>query len=220
MTHISPVAQKLRITFGKSGPLKYTSSLDVAKIWERVLRRAGLPILYTQGFNTRPRLQLAMPLPLGITSECEIVDIALREAIDLHEEELARCLMRVAPVGLSIQRIQDVDLRESTMQSRIRSAEYRVSFLDSVDPALLNQRIKEILERESIVVERVRKRRRSVMDLRPLIIDLHVERNCDLIAHLSVGDRGNLRPDQLLEEMGLADYHHTAHRFRLHILPD
>lgn len=220
MTHISPVAQRLRITFGKSGPLKYTSSLDVAKIWERVLRRAGLPILYTRGFNTRPRLQLAMPLPLGITSECEILDVALREAIDLQTEELAQCLLQVAPAGLSIHRIQDIDLRESTMQSRITSAEYRVRFLDTLDPALLDQRIDNILERETIVVERIRKRKRSVMDLRPLIIDLRVDRNSDLIAHLSVGDRGNLRPDQLIEQMGLADYHHTVHRFKLHVLPD
>lgn len=220
MTHISPVAQRLRITFGKSGPLKYTSSLDVAKIWERVLRRARLPILYTQGFNTRPRLQLAMPLPLGITSECEILDIALREAIDLHTEELAHRLLQVAPAGLSIHRIQDIDLRESTMQSRIVSAEYRVSFLDAVDAAFLVQRIDGILERETIVVERIRKRKRSVMDLRPLIIDLHVDPNSDLIAHLSVGDRGNLRPDQLIEQMGLADYHHAVHRYKLHMLPD
>lgn len=220
MTHISPIAQRLRITFGKSGPLKYTSSLDVAKIWERVLRRAGLPILYTQGFNTRPRLQLAMPLPLGITSECEILDIALRETIPLQTEELAQCLLQVAPAGLSIHRIQDIDLREPTMQSRIVSAEYRVSFLDVMDPAFLDQRIDDILERETIVVERIRKRRRSVMDLRPLIIDLRVDRNNDLIAHLSVGDRGNLRPDQLIEQMDLADYHHTVHRFKLHMLPD
>ena len=58
----------------------YTSNLDVAKIWERVLRRADLPILYTQGFNTRPRIQLAMALPLGITSECELLDVALRRS--------------------------------------------------------------------------------------------------------------------------------------------
>ena len=220
MTHVSPIAQRLRIIFGKSGPLKYTSSLDVAKIWERVLRRAGLPILYTRGFNTRPRIQLAMPLPLGITSECEILDVALRETIDLQEDELERRLLQVAPTGLSIHNIQDVDLRESTMQSRIVSAEYRVSFVDPVAPALLDQMIEDILGRETIVVERVRKRKRSVMDLRPLIIDLHIDQKSDLIAHLSVGDRGNLRPDQLIEQMGLAGYYHTVHRYKLHMLPD
>jgi len=66
MSHLSPVLQRLRVTFGKAGPLKYTSNLDTAKIWERVLRRADLPILYTRGFNSRPRISLAMPLLPGI----------------------------------------------------------------------------------------------------------------------------------------------------------
>ena len=105
MSHISPVAQRLRITFGKSGSLKYTSNFDVAKIWERVLRRADLPILYTKGFNTRPRIQLAMPLPLGISSECEILDISLRECIQFEESELRQELLAVAPPGLSIESI-------------------------------------------------------------------------------------------------------------------
>lgn len=220
MTHISPVAQRLRITFGKSGSLKYTSSLDVAKIWERVLRRAELPILYTQGFNTRPRLQLAMPLPLGITSDCEILDIALRETIELQPEKLARSLLQVAPAGLTIQQIEEVDLREKALQSRIQSAEYRVRFLDPAPPGLLEQRIDEILARKSIVVERARKRKRSVMDIRPLIIDLYVDSEQDLIAHLSVGDRGNLRPDHLMQHMRLAHYYHSVHRYKLHLLPD
>ena len=220
MSHVSPVAQRLRITFGKSGPLKYTSSLDVAKIWERVLRRAQLPILYTRGFNTRPRIQLAMPLPLGITSECEILDIALRERIVVDQASLTDRLITVSPAGLSIYAIKEVDLRTSALQSRITSAEYRISFQDPIEPTLLCQRISDILERDSIVVEKTRKRKRSVMDLRPLIVSLHVDERGDLIAHLSVGERGNMRPDQLVEQMGLDDYHHHIHRYKLHMLPE
>lgn len=219
MSHISPVVQRLRITFGKSGPLKYTSSLDVAKIWERLLRRAGLPILYTQGFNTRPRIQLAMPLPLGITSECEILDIALRETIEYDEADLAERMLAVAPQGLSIQAIEEVDLREGALQSRIIGADYRIKFDDPIAAEALQERIRDILERESIVVEKVRKRKRSVMDLRPLIIGLRVDESGDLIAHLSVGERGNMRTDQLIQQMGLAEHHHHVHRFRLHMLP-
>ena len=219
MSHISPVAQRLRITFGKSGALTYTSSLDVAKIWERVLRRAGLPIMYTQGFNTRPRIQLAMPLPLGITSECEILDIALREAIECDAAALTDSLLQVAPQGLSIHTIEEVDLREGTLQSRIISAEYRISFVDPIAGEGLQQRIEDVLQRESIVVEKVRKRKRSVMDLRPLIIGLQIDETGDLIAHLSVGERGNMRPDHLIEQLGLAACHHHVHRFKLHMLP-
>ena len=175
MSHISPVVQRLRITFGKSGALKYTSSLDMAKIWERVLRRADLPILYTQGFNTRPRIQLAMPLPLGITSECEILDVALRKMIKYEEAELASRLLEVSPQGLSIHAIEDVDLREGALQSRIIGAEYRIRFEDALAKDVMQERISDVLRRESIVVEKVRKRKRSVMDLRPLIIGLRID---------------------------------------------
>ena len=218
MSHISPVKQRLRITFGKLGTLKYTSNLDIAKIWERTLRRADLPILYTQGFNTRPRIQLAMPLPLGITSECEILDAALRERIDFQEAELIERLLQVAPRGLTIHAIAEVEARAATMQSLVLSAEYRIRFEDGIDGAMLRARIDDLLNRESIIVEKVRKRRRSVMDLRPLILELYIDEGNDLIAHLSVGDRGNMRPDQLIEQMGLADEYFSAHRRKLHTL--
>ena len=218
MSHVSPVVQRLRITFGKSGPLRYTSNLDVAKIWERVLRRADLPIMYTQGFNTRPRIRLAMPLPLGISSECEILDVSLRERIDVDEAALRDRLLAVAPSGLTINKIVAVDLRASTLHSLIESAEYRIHFLDTVDPDHLRRKIRDVLNRPSIIVDRTRRRKRSVMDIRPLILAIYLDDAHDMIAHLSVGDRGNLRPDQLIELMELQDLHHSVHRFKLHTM--
>ncbi len=218
MSHVSPVAQRLRITFGKSGSLRYTSSLDVAKIWERVLRRADLPIMYTKGFNTRPRIRLAMPLPLGISSECEILDVSLRQRIAVDEAALRSQLLAVAPRGLTIGRIVEVDLRASTLHSLIDSAEYRIHFLDEVDPEYLRLKISEIMNRESIIIDRTRRRKRSVMDIRPLILALYLDDAHDMIAHLSVGDRGNLRPDQLIELMELSEFHHSVHRYNLHTI--
>ena len=220
MSHISPVAQRLRLTFGKSGPLIYTSNLDTAKIWERVLRRAELPILYTKGFNTRPRISLAMPLPLGISSECEILEISLREQIELREDEMRERLLSVSPNGLSISAIVEVDTRASTLHSLVDNAEYRIEFRDDIDREDLQRRLDELLSRKSIIVDQVRRRKRSVMDIRPLILGLRLDDNDHLIAHLSVGERGNLRPDQLMEHLGLSDLHHSIHRFKLHFLPE
>lgn len=220
MTHMSPVAQRLRITFGKAGTLRYTSNLDMAKIWERVLRRADLPLLYTRGFNTRPRISLAMPLPLGISSDCEILDISLRERLDFCEASLRERLMAVSPQGLSIAAITEVDPRSSTMQSRIISAEYRIRFHDPLERASLQRKIDELLCQETIVVERRRRRKRSVMDVRPLILSLEIDEKADLLAHLSVGDRGNLRPDHLLELLDLDGTHNSIHRSRLHMLAE
>ncbi len=223
MSHISPVAQRLRITFGKSGPLIYTSNLDIAKIWERVLRRADLPILYTQGFNTRPRISLAMPLPLGISSECEILEIALKTQIDFCADSLGMRLQAVAPQGLTVQDIKEVGLRADRLHSRIDSAEYRIEFPDGINRDTLQCKLEALLARDAIIIERRRKRKRSVMDARPLILALKIAADVAggdcLIAHLSVGDRGNMRPDQLLELLGLSQRYHKVHRFKLHIMP-
>lgn len=218
MSHVSPVVQRLRITFGKSGSLRYTSNLDVAKVWERVLRRADLPILYTQGFNTRPRIRLAMPLPLGISSECEILDVSLRQRIELDEAALRNQLLAVSPQGLTISSIVEVDLRASTLHSLIDSAEYQIHFVDAVDPQYLRQKIGEVMNRASIIIDRTRRRKRSVMDIRPLILALYLDDSHDMIAHLSVGERGNLRPDQLIELMELQDFYHSIHRYKLHTI--
>lgn len=220
MTHISPVAQRLRITFGKSGSLIYTSNLDTAKLWERLLRRANLPILYTKGFNTRPRISLAMPLPLGISSDCEILELSLRERIALRQDELRERLLSVSPHGLTISAIIEVDTRAPTLHSLVDSAEYRIRFLDDIHRDELRRKINDLLCRQSIIVDRVRRRKRSVMDIRPLILALRLD-DCDnLIAHLSVGERGNLRPDQLIEHLGLSDLHYKVHRYKLHMMPE
>jgi radical SAM-linked protein len=209
----TPIKQRLLITFGKSGALKYTSNLDTAKIWERVLRRADLPLLYSQGFNTRPRIQLASALPLGITSECELLDVSLKEAIPL--EGVRERLLSVSPPGLDIHRVESIDVQYPTLQNRVQSAEYCIRFEEPVDPALLQQRIDDLLARSSIIKTTERKGRKHVTDLRSLIYNLTIDAQGDLIAHIAVGDHGNVRPEDILRELALDHLHSRAHRRKL-----
>jgi radical SAM-linked protein len=210
-----PIKQRLHIVFGKQGALKYTSNLDVAKIWERVLRRAQLPILYTQGFNARARIQLASALPLGITSECEILDVSLRERIAL--DGLIERLTAVSPAGLPIYSITEVGPRSPALQTRVRSAEYRIQFDEAIDRETLRQKIATILSADEIAASKERKGKSVAIDLRPLIYDLSIDEQGDLMAHLAVGSQGNLRPDQIVEQLGLAEHYYSAHRVRLHL---
>ena len=92
---------RVRIKYAKTGWLKYTSNLDVQKIWERALRRARLPLAYSQGFNPQPRLNLAAPLPLGFTGSGELIDIWFTEELVLAsmEEKISGKL----PAEMSIQ---------------------------------------------------------------------------------------------------------------------
>jgi radical SAM-linked protein len=214
VTHESPSKQRLHITFGKSGALQYTGNLDVAKIWERVLRRADLPILYTKGFNTRPRIQLATALPLGITSECEILDVSLREAIAL--DGLIARLLAVSPRGLEIYKIEEAPIDAPALQTQVRSAEYRIHFVDPIDRVQLQAQIETILSASEWLMTKERKGKAVQVDIRSLVHELYLDKSGDLIAHISVGDQGNLRPDELLESLGLAETYHRVHRFRLH----
>src|SRR5258708_16341321 len=75
--------QRLRITFGKLGSQRYIGHLDLAKTWERILRRAEISLSYSQGFSAHPKIQLATALPLGITCECELMYVSLDHPIPL-----------------------------------------------------------------------------------------------------------------------------------------
>ncbi|MCY4526050.1 MAG: TIGR03936 family radical SAM-associated protein [Anaerolineaceae bacterium] len=207
----NPARQRLRITFGKFAAMKYTSNLDVAKIWERVLRRADLPLLYSQGFNTRPRLQLATALPLGITSECELLDVSLRKRIPL--DGVAQQLRDVSPDGLETCDVMEVPVSSAALQTRVRSARYVVTFEESVPD--LSQRVTDLLARPCILRTIQRKRRTVEKDLRPLIHELRVGDPGVLLMHVAVGDRGNLRPRDILQEMDLLDHWHRVHRRQL-----
>jgi len=215
--HIGPTQQRLQITFGKFDALKYTGNLDIQKVWERVLRRADLPILYTQGFNTRPRMQLATALPLGITSECELLDVALRERLDVFDTLPAQ-IMAVAPAGLKVYAVEEIPIKGPPLQTLVSRARYHIHFVDGIDHADLQARIDTILAQERIIKVRVRRNgRKTSSDMRPLILDLDIDDQGDLLAHLSAGERGNLQPADLLAEMGLGEAFVRMHRTALYL---
>lgn len=217
MGHKTAIQHRLHIRFGKFGALKYTGNLDMVKIWERVLRRADLPILYTQGFNTRPRFQLATALPLGITSECEVIDVALREIIPL--DGIKDRIQAVSPEGLKVYGVTEVHVEGPALQSLVQSSEYRITFEDGIKPERLQAAIDRVLGMERIIKVEQRRKRKTVSDLRPMILDLYIdaERENTMIAHLSAGERGNLRPVDVIKEMGLGEEYYSVHRFSLFV---
>lgn len=210
-----PIKQRLHITFGKFDALVYTSNLDVAKLWERVLRRADLPILYSEGFNPRPRIALASALPLGISSECEILDVSLREIIAW--DGLIERLTAASPDGLRVYSITEVPVRSPALQTRVRSSEYRIRLEEGIDRNMVQEQINKLMQADSLDQQRERKGKTITINVRPLLYNLSLNDEGDLIAHLVVGDQGNMRPDQVLESMGLQDAYVSIHRLRLHL---
>ena len=211
---------RLRITFSKSGALTYTSHLDLARVWERSLRRAGAPLAYSQGFNPRPKLQLAAALPLGHTAGAELLDIWLEKRAS--GEKLAKGLVPVLPDGLAVSDVRQVVLKEPALPAQVVSAEYQVDIETAESAEAMEERIDRILRAEALPLLRQRAGRKTkTYDLRPLIERLeleqpgHVEGIVTLGMQLAARQAATARPEAVLAAMGLADVFARYHRRRL-----
>ena len=209
--------QRLRITFGKQGTMKYTGNLDTAKIWERVLRRAQIPVLYSKGFTPRPRLQFATATPLGITSDCELLDAWLRDAV--IPGEIPERLIAVSPSDLMIAKVIEVPVASPSLPTLVRAAQYQIHFPDGLLPGLLSERVQKLLTASSLTLRQEKKKRGAIRiterEVRPLILDLAVESDRSLHATLATGEKGNLRPRDLIQLLGLREEFRETHRTHL-----
>ena len=126
--------QRLRATYRKAEVLRYIAHLDLMRTWERSLRRARLPLAYTQGFTPHARIALGAPLPVGTVGERELLDVWMSPAI--APEEFARRLAAVLPEGLVLLAAEEAAHELPSLQSQIRSATYEVTFAhDAFDVA-------------------------------------------------------------------------------------
>lgn len=204
---------RLRFTFSKEGWLIYSSHLDMMRVWERALRRAGAPLAYSGGFNPRPKLQIARALPLGHIGEAELIDVWLEKPVP--QEQLAKSLVPVLPEGLRIKQVQEVQPGAPAMQTRITATEYRV-VVDWDEPAeAVAGRVGRILAETELPHQRRGKR----YDLRPLIERLQVEEvsggRVVLYIRLSARPGATGRPEAVLDKLGLGDAFARYRRTRL-----
>lgn len=210
--------QRIRITYGKFGAMRFVGHLDTVTTWERILRRARIPLEYTQGFNPRPRIQFASALALGISSECECFDAWLTDRLDgdFPAEWITR-LEDKSPAGLRIVALEDVPIRAPSLPQQVVSAEYIFTPLDpALDSDDLRTRVEDLLAQT--VIERTR--RNKTYDLRPLVLGLQVLPDGTLYARLATGEKRNARPDEVLDALGVAFEDVRVHRRKLHLSAD
>lgn len=201
---------RIRITFVKQGPLRYTGHLDLHKLWERAARRAALPLAYSQGFHPQPKMNMAAALPLGFSSRCEVMDMRLERDISL--EDLPARLNETLPSGLQVVEVEQVEERAPALQTQVVSAEYEVTLTESIDRSELKQKIDSVIESKSIP----RERRGKMYDLRPLIeeITLHSApagggdrgegEGLRVFMRLAAREGATGRPEEVLDVLGIA----------------
>jgi radical SAM-linked protein len=194
---------RARITFSKTGALRYIGHLDLHALWERATRRAALPLAYTQGFHPQPKIYLASALPLGFSSRCEVVDMRFTQDVDI--ENMAGILQGVMPTGISILKAEAVDEKAPALQTQVIAAEYEVTITALPEPSdlpgkSLMQRSEELLEESTLP----RERRGKVYDLRPLIEKLAILSDNKIFMRLTARQAATGRPEEVLDVLGIA----------------
>ena len=214
---------RLRIRFAKTGKIRWTSHRDVARMWERALRRVGLPVAYTTGFSPRPRVSFGLALPTGHESVAEYLDVEVAEggspaggspdgSDGLHVPSLPAALGEALPDGVDVLAAAVLEGRVPSLQEDVTSCSWEVEIV-GVGPALLGAAVDAALGASQLLVTRERKGRQVTDDLRPAIISLGVlearPTGTLLGTELATQPRG-VRPSELLQalrpdlEMGLA----------------
>ena len=196
---------RIRITFEKTEAMRYTSQLDLQRTWERTLRRAQLPLAYSQGFSPHPKINLGAALPLGFTSQAEIIEVWLEEQFTLQEIEAT--LTPALPPGLVVTHMEETELRSPKVQNLIQSTQYKVSLSESQPK--LGQQVSELMQKTSLM----RERRKKQYDLRPLIKALQVNDEGNQIEmHLSALPGATGRPDEVLRALEINPHEVNVHR--------
>ena len=192
---------RIRIRFQKLGKVRWTSHRDVARMWERACRRVRLPLAWSAGFSPRPKLSFGLALPTGAESLAEYLDIELVAEAVVDVDGLPALLGPALPVGVEVTAVAVVDEKAPSLQEDVVSCEWRLGFAPGVDLRLVVDRA---LASSSLLVERERKGRLSVDDVRPAILALTAEATAggepELEALLATRPRA-LRPQELLQAL-------------------
>lgn len=166
---------RVRLRYSRVGKVRWTSALDVARIWERALRRVGVPLAYTAGFSPRPKIAFGLALPTGHESTAEFVDLDLDDtrinestAGTFAISALPPALSAALPVGFDVTAAALIEDREQSLQHQVTSCRWEIEALGAT-PAELEELIGAALGAETLMVTRTRKGREVTDDIRPSI---------------------------------------------------
>ncbi|WP_414542019.1 TIGR03960 family B12-binding radical SAM protein [Nostoc sp. CCY0012] len=200
--------QRLRVWFGKQGNMALVSHLDLMRLFDRVIRRASLPIAFTGGFHPSPRIAVASALALGATSSGEIVDFELTEPIEI--ESFRQKLANELPIDIPIYNVVQIDLKAKAANQVMEAADYLITVATprEVTPAQWQDWIDTINAQDELLWEKTTKSGKSqLVNLRSWLFELELREATTSTAESTVvlrylgscrHDGSLLRPEQIL----------------------
>jgi len=209
--------QRLRIRFGRGEEVRFISHLDIMRLWERALRRAQIPLAYSEGFSPHPRLSLAVPLAVGVTSEAELMDVFVTQMVSPHW--FTTKAGQQLPPGIEILGVYPVTLTMPSLQSQVRYTEYRVEVETDKKPEQIESALSSLLLVEHLPWRHQRDTGERSYDLRTLIDALWLadwrHPYYTIGMRLRCDNSGSGRPEQVASALGFTHYPQSIHRTKL-----
>ena len=206
--------QRICVTFSRGHETKYISHLDMMRLWQRALRRAGMPLAYSQGFHPQARISIAAPLAVGVTSQAELMDVFLGRRVDL--DFFARAVAAQLPEGVGLENVKQVWPGLASLQSQLRFAEYSSEVESARELSEVGEAIRSLLGETTLAWQHSRGQKVHKYDLRALIDDIWIigfaDFSCTLGMRLCSDLRGSGRPEQVLLALGFEDSPKSIHR--------
>ena len=194
---------KYVLEFQKKGLVKYTSHLDMLRLFKRAFKITGIPLEYSKGYNPHPKMGFAQPLSLGFTSEAEYLEFSTYE--NLRKDFILERLKDEMPEGIILKSLESATT-DKTLASLVVSATYRavlpLSYRSRIDD--ITTSIKDYLNQEEIIAQKREKKTKKYVDkdIKPQIISIEVENHQERIALLMLLDAGsssNLNPELVIQ---------------------
>jgi len=199
------------LKFTKEEVIKYTSHLDMVRMFKRAFQRSGIRLVFSAGFNPHPKMTLAQPLSLGYTSVGEWIEF--ETVNDLTPDEVKDSLTKVLPPGIKILEISTMQQDEKSLAGRCHAAEYTIAMCldhvetkraDLMEVLTINSHGEDFLDRANIIVQKKSMKHKNPVevDIKPMIHYMNVcivDNNMFISTELSAGSSSNLSPELFME---------------------
>ncbi len=183
---------KIRIKFTKTGSLKFIGHLDVMRYFQKLNRRAGIDMKYSQGFNPHQIMSFAQPLGIGLTSEGEYVDIEVNSTMSSKKAIEAYNKYSVEELQIISYKLLKDDAANA--MSSVAAADYMIDFREK----LPLEKFADFMAQNEIIYEKTSKKTTRTLDIKPLIYNWAIV-NDKLLLELSTGSVENLKPESVID---------------------
>lgn len=192
--------RKFVLKFAKEGYIKYTSHLDMLRLFKRALKKTGVTLAYSQGFNPHPKMGFAQPLSLGYTSTCELLE--LETSKDFEASDIFERVSAVMPEGITVLSVSNLDAGVKSLAAAVTEAKYVVAFPIKASGADFEKVLADYLAQPEILAEKRQKKTKKMVtvDIRSKIrkIEILKVEDLTLVMNLDCGSTSNLSPEQVI----------------------